>query len=158
MVSAPCLVVPLISARVPLISTRVSVYCQAILLMMVSSNKNIFCVTGPEGNLSVTGGFPWQRPETGNFNTFFDLRPNKQSRRRWFETPSRSLWHQCNVVNGSISSYLMKIYDNIMFINGYIHTHLFFLTITLSFVKSSHILKDASLWSPLFYFPISVVY
>ena len=33
---------------------------------------------------------------------FFDLCLNKQwskqSRRRWFETPSRLLWHQCNVV------------------------------------------------------------
>ena len=32
MVSAPYLVVPLISVRVPLISTRVSAHCQAILL------------------------------------------------------------------------------------------------------------------------------
>ena len=32
MVSAPYLVVPLITARIPLISTRVSAHCQAILL------------------------------------------------------------------------------------------------------------------------------
>ena len=36
---------------------------------------------------------------------FFDLRLNrqlsKQSRRRWFETPSRSLWRHCNVVPNS---------------------------------------------------------
>ena len=28
-------------------------------------------------------------------------RLSKQSRRRWFETPSRSLWHHCNVVPNS---------------------------------------------------------
>ena len=36
----------------------------------------------------------------GSFDVFFDLRLNKrsckQSRRRWFETPSRSLWRHCN--------------------------------------------------------------
>ena len=45
-----------------------------------------------EGNPPVTGGFPSQRPVTRSFDIFFDLRRNKrlskQSRRRWFETPS----------------------------------------------------------------------
>ena len=49
----------------------------------------------------VTGRFPSQRPVTRSFDVFFDLRLNKrlnkQSRRRWFETPSPSLWHHCNV-------------------------------------------------------------
>ena len=40
----------------------------------------------------VTDGFPSQRPVTRSFDVFFDLRLNKrlskQSRRRWFETPS----------------------------------------------------------------------
>ena len=40
--------------------------------------------------------FPSQSPVTWSFDVFFDLRLNKrlgkQSRRRWFETPSRSLW------------------------------------------------------------------
>ena len=44
--------------------------------------------------------FPSQRPVTRSFDVFFDLRPNKRlsklSRRRWFETPSRSLWRYCN--------------------------------------------------------------
>ena len=43
----------------------------------------------------LTGGFPSQRPVTRNFDVFFDLHLNKllskQSRRRWYETPSRSL-------------------------------------------------------------------
>ena len=53
-----------------------------------------------EGNLPVTGRFPSQRPVTRSFDVFFDLRVNKrlskQSRRRWFETLSRSLWRHCN--------------------------------------------------------------
>ena len=47
-----------------------------------------------------TGEFPAQRPVTRSFDAFFDLRLNKrlgkQSRRRWFEMPSRSLWRHCN--------------------------------------------------------------
>ena len=42
-----------------------------------------------------------QRPVRRSFDVFFDLRLNKrlskQSRRRRFETPLRSLWGQCNV-------------------------------------------------------------
>ena len=49
----------------------------------------------------VTGGFPSQRSVTRNFNVFIHLRLNKrlskQWRHRWFETPSRLLWHHCNV-------------------------------------------------------------
>ena len=53
-----------------------------------------------EGNPPVTGGPPSQRPVTRRFDVFFDLRLNKrlskQSRRRWFETQSRSLWRHCD--------------------------------------------------------------
>ena len=56
-----------------------------------------------EGNSPVTGEFPSQGPVTRTFDVFFDLRLNKRlskpSRRRWFETPSRSLWRHCNVSN-----------------------------------------------------------
>ena len=52
-------------------------------------------------NSPVTGESPSQRPVTRSFDVFFDLRLNKplskQSRRRWFETPLRSLWRHCNV-------------------------------------------------------------
>ena len=51
-------------------------------------------------NSPVTGEFPAHRPVTRTFDDFFDLRLNqqlsKQRRRRWFETPSLSLWHHCN--------------------------------------------------------------
>ena len=53
-----------------------------------------------EGNPPVTGGFPSQRPVTWSFDVFFDLRLNeqlsKQSRCRWFETPSCPLRRHCN--------------------------------------------------------------
>ena len=51
-----------------------------------------------EGNPPVTGGFPLKRQWRGV--VFFDLRLNKhlskQSRCRWIETPSRSLWRHRN--------------------------------------------------------------
>ena len=52
-------------------------------------------------NSPVTGEFPAQRPLTRSFDVFFDLRLKKQFSKQswgwWFETPSRSLWRQCNV-------------------------------------------------------------
>ena len=54
---------------------------------------------------TVTGGFPSQRPVavTQSFDVYFDLlldkSLSKQSRRRWFETPWRSLWRHCNGVS-----------------------------------------------------------
>ena len=57
----------------------------------------VLCV----GTSPVSGEFPSQRPVTRGFETFFDLRLNKrlckQTRHRWFETLSRSLWCHCNV-------------------------------------------------------------
>ena len=69
---------------------------------MTSSNGNIFRITGPLcGNSPVTGEFPSQRPVARSIGVFFNLRLNKllskQSIRRWFETPSCSLWRHCNV-------------------------------------------------------------
>ena len=52
------------------------------------------------GNPPVTRGCPSQRPVTRSFYVFLELclkkRWSKQSRRRWFHTPSRSLWRHCN--------------------------------------------------------------
>ena len=69
--------------------------------MMTSSNGNMFRVTGPLGG-EFTGPrwIPLTKAVTRSFGVFFDLRLNKrlskQSRRRWFETPSRSLWRHCD--------------------------------------------------------------
>ena len=70
-------------------------------IMITSSNGKIFRVTDPLwGESTGHGGFPLQRPVTRSFHVFFDLHLNKrlskQSRRRWFETPSRWLWRHCN--------------------------------------------------------------
>ena len=52
-----------------------------------------------ERNPPVIGGFPSQRPVTRTFEAFFILRRlNEQSRRRWFETPSHSVWRHCNAL------------------------------------------------------------
>ena len=61
-----------------------------------------FRVTGPLWGES-TDGFLTQSPVTQSFDISFDLRQNKQlseqSRRRWLETQSRSLWRHCNCEN-----------------------------------------------------------
>ena len=50
--------------------------------------------------MSLCTGVESQRSVTRSFGVFLDLRLyqqlSKQWRRRWFETPSRSLWRQCN--------------------------------------------------------------
>ena len=62
--------------------------------MTTSSNGNIFRVT------CLLWGESIGRPVTRSFDVFFDLHLNerfsKQSKDRWFETPSRSLWRHCN--------------------------------------------------------------
>ena len=69
--------------------------------MMTSSNGTFSALlTICAGDSPVNGEFPAQRPVTGSFDVFFDLRLNerlsKQSWDRWFETPSRSLWRHSN--------------------------------------------------------------
>ena len=71
--------------------------------MMTSSNGNIFRVNGHLcGEFTGPGEVPAQRPGTRSFDVFFDLRPNKRLSKQpwgwWFETPSWSLWRQCNVL------------------------------------------------------------
>ena len=55
------------------------------------------------GNSPVTGEFPVQRPVTRSFDVFFVLRLKNrlgiQSKRWWFETPSRPLWRHCNDID-----------------------------------------------------------
>ena len=72
-----------------------------ILAMMTSSNENIFRVTCPLwGEYTGHRWVPSRRPVKRSFGVFFDLRLNthmsKQSRRRWFATPSQSIWRNCN--------------------------------------------------------------
>ena len=71
--------------------------------MMTSSNGNIFRVTGTLcGEFTGHRWIPSQRPVTRSFDAFFDPRLNKRlSKQAWLETPSRSLWRQCNVIMSS---------------------------------------------------------
>ena len=71
------------------------------ILMMTSSNGNIFRVTGSLcGEFTGPGEFPTQRPVTRSFDVFFDLRLNKRLSKQpwgwWFETISWSLWRLCD--------------------------------------------------------------
>ena len=81
--------------------------------MMTSLNGNIFRVTGPLcGEFTDPGEFPTQRPVTWSFDVFFDLRLNtrlsKQPWGWWFETPSWSLWRQCNAYHlDRLSSFII---------------------------------------------------
>ena len=79
---------------------RCNVITHPYLLMMTSSNGNIFRVTGPLcGEFTGPIEFPAQRPVTPSFDVFLDLnkRMSKQPWGWWFETPSLSLWRQCDV-------------------------------------------------------------
>ena len=73
--------------------------CELVLFMITSSNGYLFRVTG---HFWVHRWIPSQRPVTQSYEVFFDLLMNKwlskHSRRRWFETLSRSLRRHCNVV------------------------------------------------------------
>ena len=65
--------------------------------MMTSSNGKCSALLALcARNSPVTGQFPSQRPMTLSFYVFFDLHLNKrlskQSRRRWYQTHSCSLW------------------------------------------------------------------
>ena len=87
---------------------------------MTSSNGNIFRVTGHLcGEFTGPGEVPTQRPVTRSFDVFFDLclnkRLNKQPWGWWFETPSWSLWRQCNVARegDSYSRHHMLISCNV---------------------------------------------
>ena len=78
--------------------------------MMMSSNGNTFCVSGPLWE------FPSPRPVVWSFDVFFDLRLSerlsKQSRRMWFETTSCPLWHHCNHGNELLeSSWIEPVVD-----------------------------------------------
>ena len=78
---------------------------------MTSSNGNIFRVTGLLcGEFSGLWWILRTKPVTRSFGVFFDLHLNKQLSKQWwgwwFETPSSSLWRQCNAF---VSSYLISL-------------------------------------------------
>ena len=81
---------------------------ESCMVMMTSSNGNIFRVTGPLcGEFTGPGEFPTQRPVTRSFDVFFDLRLNKRLNKQpwgwWFETLSWPLWRHCNGIKHLLS-------------------------------------------------------
>ena len=94
--------------------TRIDIWYNC---MMTSSNGNIFRVTCLLcGEFTCPGEFPAKRPVTWSFDDFFDLRPNKRLSKQpwgwWFETPSWSLWRQCNgvrVLGGITLPHILEI-------------------------------------------------
>ena len=80
-----------------LLSQHGGYWCSFAASIMTSSNGIIFRVTSYLWGES-TCEFPSQRPVARSFGVFFDLRLNNgwATRRRWFETPSHSLWRHYN--------------------------------------------------------------
>ena len=66
---------------------------------VIKWKKKIALLVLCEGNPPVTEGFPSQRPVKRSFDIFLSAHKqtpeSKQSKRRCFETPSRSLWRHC---------------------------------------------------------------
>ena len=68
-------------------------------IMMASSNGNIFRVTGPLcGEFTGHRWIPLTKASNEELSSdvFLNKRLSKELRRRWFETLSRSLWRHCN--------------------------------------------------------------
>ena len=101
-----------------------------------------------EGNSPVTSGFLWQRPVTRSFDVFFELRLNKrlskQSRRRWFETASRSLWRHCNA-----GTHFTKVYELIIQILRRKNAALTSGITSLHLERQSMVMTCAKLWPGL---------
>ena len=73
--------------------------CMLVTHIMTSLNGNIFRVTGP-----FVRGIHRSLWALMFFYMLLNKRLSKQSRRRWLETPSRSLWRHCNGLHGLFDS------------------------------------------------------
>ena len=83
-------------------------YAKLARSMITSSNGNIFRFTGHLcGEFTSHRWIPFTKASDAELDVFFDLclykRLSKQSRRRWFETSSRSLWCHCNDMRVSLT-------------------------------------------------------
>ena len=128
---------------------------------MTSPNGNVFRVTGPRwAESSGHRWIPLKRPVTRSFDVFFDLRLNellsKQSRRRWFEIPSRSLWRHYIGTGHSKNAYSSHI---VIFWHGLLQVFINFLQcyligtgkryVSLNASKAS--LNDMGNWTAFFH-------
>ena len=90
------------------------------MIMMTSSNGNIFRVTGLLcGEFTGPGEFSTQRQVTRSFDVFFDLRLNKRLSKQpwgwWFETPSWSLRRHCNVITWHKRTYICSMISTVYY-------------------------------------------
>ena len=114
----PCLIFTIVFTRIfnriyNRISTQHSSKYKHVsrFIHVTSSNGNAFRVTGPFcGEFIGYRWMPLTKARERSFDVFFDLCLNqslsKQSRRRWFETTSGLLWHNCNVA--AMSNWLIR--------------------------------------------------
>ena len=81
-----------------------------LLNMRTLSNENIFCVTGPLcGEFTGHRWIPRTKASDAELCCFLwsvpeNKRLNKQSWGWWFETPLRSLWRNCNVIQAPVGN------------------------------------------------------
>ena len=99
-----------------IVSTSIYEYLQYTKIVMTSSNGNIFRVTGPLcGEFTGHRWIPLTKTSDAKLWCFLwsapEQRLSKQSRRRWFETPSHSLWRNCNDLGSSRQSSWMMSCD-----------------------------------------------
>ena len=76
-------------------------YFGECIIMMTSSNGNIFRITGHLcGKFTGPRWISHTRPVTRSFDVFFDMHPNKRLSKQWwdwwFETPPCPLWRHRN--------------------------------------------------------------
>ena len=109
-----------------------------------------------KGNSLVTREFTSQRPVTRSFDAFFDLPLNTrlsiQSRRRWYEPPTHSLWRHCNIKFCEKTRWVVHTFFMCLFMNT-VNKTLYMLHVDFSFLTSSpnylteHIEAEAK-WPP----------
>ena len=89
-----------------LVSDAHNALIKALIYMMTSSNGNIFRVTGPlSGKFIGHRWFPLTKASDAELWFYYlglNNRLSKQFTRRWFDTPSCSLWHHYNLTHISI--------------------------------------------------------
>ena len=109
------------------------------LFMMTSSNRNIFHVTGPLwGETTGHRWIPFTKASDVELGCFFYLGLNKcfskQSRRRWVETSSRSLWRH--------RRWSRRVYTQLIRVNQTGEIKLMWLTMVTSDITFRNLLED----------------
>ena len=91
--------------------------CYPSIITMTSLNRNTFRLTGPlRGESTSHRRTPLAKASDVLFDLHMDKRLSKRSRRRWFETQSRSLRRRCNVyVNSTKMNTFLNTFSETLF-------------------------------------------